>query len=129
MILKLMHDGNIKIKPQEVPEDVTNIKISFEYEKGTNHLRTRTCFAGKFYEGSNLTILMNLTDLYSFLNTPNISVDLFNKDGSFFKSYSIVVAPKTYIGFNVSNKYPNMVKYIEKLEAENAELKAKGELI
>lgn len=129
MILKLMHDGNIEIKPQEVPEDVTNIKISFEYEKGTNHLRTRTCFAGKFYEGSNLTVLMNLTDLYSFLNTPNISVDLFNKDGSFFKSYSIVVAPKTYIGFNVSNKYPNMVKYIEKLEAENAELKAKGELI
>lgn len=129
MILKLMHDGSIKIKSQEVPEDITNIKISFEYEKGTNHLRTRTYFAGKYYEGSNLTILMGLTDLYAFLSTPHISVNLFDNDGSFFKSYSIVVAPKTYIGFNVSNKYPNMVKYIEKLEAENAELKAKGEII
>jgi len=121
MILKLNTDGTIEVLPQAVPEDLRNDYLTYIFPKGLNHLRPVLLWGGQRFEGHNKYI-QKANDTFA------IKVQLFNGT-ELFKEYRLYKEPSLYIGYNVEQLEPNLLKRIQDLETENRTLKEKGDIL
>lgn len=121
MIIKLNSNSTATVVPQEVPENLNNIYISYVFPKGLNHLRPVLVWGGETYEGNNIYI--KKTNL-SF----DFKVTLYDGE-EVYKVYKSEATPHLFIAYNINRLEPNLINYIKELEQENKELKERGDIV
>lgn len=121
MIIRLNTDSTITIEPQKVPEDLASVYVSYIFPKGLNFLQPVLTWGGIRYPGNNIYIEKAPTNF-------RMKVTLY--DGvNVYKEYRLKETPRLYIGYNINNIEPDIIKYLRELEEENRELKERGDII
>lgn len=122
MILKL-HDGQIEIKQNQIPDKIKSIPVHYEFEFGTNHWNPTLEIMGKKYKGLHPTIELN-----SITDTIDLTVTLRSDSGFVMRTYK-----GTFICNNLISigdiKHANVHKELERVYAELKKIKEIGEVI
>ncbi len=122
MILKL-YKNKVIIKGNESPEEISNCKIKYEFELGTNHLVPRLIINNKVFVGDNIRI-----SLEHLTNRAQITVLLSDANQVIFRTYKGEF--KVYKTFTIGDAahidvYKDLVKAYERIE----QLEEQGEVI
>lgn len=122
MILSL-HNKQITIKRNKVPEEYDKVNIIYEFELGTNHLYPYLYIKGKEYSGNNIYIPMDFTD-----DEVALIVQLKDSIGTVVKHYESTL--RYYKTCTLGTPLlVDVYKELERLQAEVIRLQEQGEVI
>lgn len=122
MILKL-HDGQIEIKQNQIPDNINAIKVHYEFEFGTNHLKPVLEVMGTKYKGLHPVISLDtITDTIDFV------VTLRSDSGFVMRTYKGTFICNNLISIG-DEKHTNVYKELERVYAELKKIKEIGEVI
>ena len=122
MILKL-HDGQIVIKQNQIPDRVNEIKVHYEFEFGTNQWNPVLEVMGKKYKGLHPIISIDvITDTIDF------AVTLHSDSGFVMRTYKGTFICNNLISIG-DEKHANVYKELERVYAELKKIKEIGEVI
>jgi hypothetical protein len=122
MILKL-RNGRIIIEESGTPELTSGVRISFDYELGTNHYKTRLTVADTVYDGKYIIAPLDLNSSRVFLK-----VELLDNRDVVMRSY---IGSFTYMKLCLiaNDDIVNVYEELQRLTKENKELREKGDVI
>lgn len=122
MILKL-RNGKIIIDDKGTPELTSGVQVTFDYELGTNHYKTRLTIAGTVYEGTYIIAPLDFDS-----TKIDIKVELLDPHNVIMRTYT---GTFEYMKLCIidSKDIRNLYSELERLMKENKELREKGDVI
>jgi hypothetical protein len=122
MKLKL-RNKKIIIENNKIPEPAQATPIVYDYELGTNHYKTVLTVNTETYEGTNITVNLDILG-----STVSLQVDLYDINDRLIRTYK--AEPKfcklCLVG---TQQLMDVYEELQKLYKENQELKEKGDVI
>ena len=123
MILKL-RNKTIIIEQNNVPENVNNVHIHYDFELGTNHLYPRLIVNNTdIFEGDHIDVDLDYTG-----HSIDLVVELYDTNNIVMRKY--VCVSNYYKTCTLGDiKHIDIYKELERVYKELKELKEKGEVI
>lgn len=122
MILKL-RNKRIIIEDNQIPEDVYNTHIVYDYELGTNHYKTVLQIENDVYFGNSPKVNLDYN-----IDEINFNVKLIDVHGRCVREYSGVYRFKKLCLIGI-HELMDVYKQLKQLQEENTKLKEQGEVI